>query len=223
MTSFKTRPFLGPTTWILSYPRSGNHLVRTFVEYMTKRPTIGCFNDPQDPPIYKRNEELRTTINISKPEDVVPVAIKSHFASDIATQLHSEDNLILLLRSPIECVTSHKDNHKSAIAKYQKNLDFFMQFKNKKLLLFYEDMKNQHFDKFLESLGEFFNCDSEVIMKTIKNKCEIEKAALSALLRKPKSNADVRFYVKRSKKKSLQVNKKYKNILSRYSAHLVFV
>lgn len=36
---------------ILSYPRSGNHLIRFLVEFLTSKPTKGSQNSPKDVPI----------------------------------------------------------------------------------------------------------------------------------------------------------------------------
>ena len=61
--------------YILSYPRSGNTLIRYIVEYLTNRPTIGAGNGKDDPPIYKR---LHQHLKNVKGE---PIAKKEHQVS----------------------------------------------------------------------------------------------------------------------------------------------
>ena len=43
----------GETNILLSYPRSGNHLCRFFIELLSELPTYGCSDSPTDIEIYK--------------------------------------------------------------------------------------------------------------------------------------------------------------------------
>jgi hypothetical protein len=38
---------------LLSYPRSGNHLVRFFMELLSEQPTLGVLNNVKDRPIFE--------------------------------------------------------------------------------------------------------------------------------------------------------------------------
>jgi hypothetical protein len=93
---------------IVSYPRSGNHLVRTLVEYSSKRPTLGVIDSPKDIPIYLRppNQNL----NLIQIADFNPIAYKSHFLSHIRlVEKFNQDpfGLVLVQRKIENAVTSH--------------------------------------------------------------------------------------------------------------------
>ena len=91
-------------TMLLSYPRSGNHLVRYLVESIFLSPSLGAVDAeryifPQglhDLPIFLRAPGLA-------PKTRRPVLVKRHF-------LEPSDNfskLVLLVRDPVEAVLSH--------------------------------------------------------------------------------------------------------------------
>ncbi|MDK3018358.1 sulfotransferase family protein [Pseudodonghicola flavimaris] len=101
-------PLIPAPTWHLaSYPRSGNHLVRSLIEFATHRPTLGCPGATQDAPIYQRPANARARLIDIRDAD--PVAFKSHFANQI--QRHDQDYLIdhflLITRDPREAISSH--------------------------------------------------------------------------------------------------------------------
>ena len=50
---------------LLSYPRSGNHLVRFFIELLSEIPTYGCKGNKQDIEIYKNVFSEKVPFNIS--------------------------------------------------------------------------------------------------------------------------------------------------------------
>jgi len=207
-------------TWILSYPRSGNHLIRTYIEYMTKHPTLGR-NINDDPPIFQRNERLNNFLKISNKN---PIAIKAHYAKkNISPYLHPKDSLIFILRSPIECCISH-GNQPDYKEEYIKNINFFINFKGPKLLLYYEDIVDKTNNEFICKLGAFFNINSNVIEETIKKRNEIDNMALTALIRPSKSHNDIHYY---KKEHAFDKNKKIfpselHCLLSRYADDITF-
>ena len=89
-------------TMFLSYPRSGNHLVRFVVEYCSGRPTLGFrdhenFFTPQslhDNPIFLRD----LSIQIKDPR---PILIKRH------TPDFPPEKLLFLVRNPVIAILSH--------------------------------------------------------------------------------------------------------------------
>lgn len=94
---------------IISYPRSGNHAVRSLIEYLTQRPTVPALGDAgDDKEIYlrKANQESRL-IEITDQE---PIGYKAHFLREI---LENEERspepcgLILITRDPAEAIVSH--------------------------------------------------------------------------------------------------------------------
>ena len=49
---------------LLSYPRSGNHLCRFFIELLTELPTYGCKHSESDVEIYKNTFKEYIPFNI---------------------------------------------------------------------------------------------------------------------------------------------------------------
>ena len=85
----------------MSYPRSGNHLVRTLIEVMSGRPTLGCPGNPNDVPIHLK-VEARGTGSIAM-RSLHPIAHKSHFLRHAV--IHEANSpgtwgLIFLTRDP---------------------------------------------------------------------------------------------------------------------------
>ena len=54
---------------LLSYPRSGNHLTRFFIELLSEIPTKGCEDNDLDIPLHKNSFSEKIPFNISKPFD----------------------------------------------------------------------------------------------------------------------------------------------------------
>lgn len=206
-----------PIVWILSYPRSGNHLVRTYVEFMTKRATIGRFNGSHDPPIYQKTNNNRLNVDPAKR----PVAVKAHYATtDVLPFQKHGDQLILILRSPVENLQSHNSPH-TGIKEYENNIDFFEKFEGRKLLLYYEDItaRNGKVD-FVKNLGRILNSGQEMIDETLRRYKEIDDIALGVLARRPKSHNNPHYY-NAKRPRSVLVHCKYKSLLARYP-HIVY-
>lgn len=95
-------------TWlILSYPRSGNHLFRAGLEYLSRQPTFGCPESPKDTPIYLRNPNVNAKlISVSNPN---PIGVKGHTALDVFRHSRQFDfsGIALITRNPNECISSH--------------------------------------------------------------------------------------------------------------------
>jgi hypothetical protein len=99
------RSGLGCDTTLLSYPRSGNHLVRYLIEYELGHPTLGAMDGdgrifPRwlvDRPIYLREG------NSIRIVDKVPLVTKRHDLDDLGER----SKLIFILRDPIDSVLSH--------------------------------------------------------------------------------------------------------------------
>jgi len=178
-------------TWILSYPRSGNHLVRYLVEVMTKRSTLGCIdNERDDTPICRRP-------NIEYLDEVLcenPVARKSHDASDIK----NASNLLLVLRNPIDTIISHhfkqdaiqvsnKNNAKFGAAIFLKNLKFYASFSGKKAIVKYEDLVSDSYEKALTTIADMFDIKNETLIFTLKNYDLYRADSLKSPHRKPQT------------------------------------
>ncbi|HET8637900.1 MAG TPA: hypothetical protein VFL96_13715 [Acidobacteriaceae bacterium] len=93
---------------IASYPRSGNHLVRFFVEYLTGRPTLGCYGNPEDVPV------CNNTFPGADPlahvcGEAIGQKVHSAHEIDLVVPGMSIDGVVLIVRAPVEAILSHED------------------------------------------------------------------------------------------------------------------
>jgi len=143
---------------LLSYPRSGNHLVRFFIELLSEIPTYGCKLNKQDIEIYKNVFPEKVPFNISD-FDKKDCYIKYH---DPPSQNICLNKLILIIRNPNEVLLRH-NNYKlnikarwNSYETYFKNIDYYNNHKGKKLLLYYEDIITNK-TNFINTLYEFLD------------------------------------------------------------------
>ena len=96
----------GPLLLIASYPRSGNHLVRFFVEYVTGRATLGCYKNSSDVPIFQ-GSQLAELHHVSSSD---PIGQKAHFSKEIDSlkRLVQLERMLLIQRDPAEAILSHR-------------------------------------------------------------------------------------------------------------------
>lgn len=93
---------------IMSYPRSGNHLLRGVVEYASHRPTLGCPGSRRDTPIYQRapNQQAQV-IQITRDQ---PIGYKAHTLNCVWQHTRASRRrlkTVLLLRRPVDAISSH--------------------------------------------------------------------------------------------------------------------
>ena len=155
---------------LLSYPHSGNHLTRFLIEYLTGRPTAGCFRSLTDVPIHTN------TFPVPGPGPLVhvdplerPAAFKFHYAASCGTMCALADvdrgaafgtacsRLVLVVRDFAKCIPRYFEGVSSPaavkhvttplldevdvqISLYMGNLGAFSNFTGPKLLLHYEDL-----------------------------------------------------------------------------------
>jgi len=164
-------------TILLSFPRSGNHLIRFIIEFLTLKPTSGCKSNNKDKPIYTNNFKDKTVLaNVNKTADFI--CYKCHFVKHIKEDfINTTHNLILIIRDPKECINRHRSlDPKNKIKKqknlhsklYLENIEYYHNFKNKKLLIYYEDII-QHPKKIINQLFKFFNSKRYQYKKLINN------------------------------------------------------
>ena len=83
---------------LLSYPRSGNHLCRFFIELLLELPTYGCKGNEKDIEIYKNTFTERIPFNIQSNFNRDECYVKYHSCSPKG----NINNLILIVRNPRE-------------------------------------------------------------------------------------------------------------------------
>jgi len=147
---------------IISYPRSGNHLTRFFIELLSEIPTYGCKNNKNDIEIYKNKFSEKIPFNISKQFDKKNTYYKYH--STPLKNIHP-NKIILIIRNPKEVLLRHNDYKLNINGKwdsyesYFKNIDFYNNHKGKKLLLYYEDIITNK-EEFINTLYNFLEVNN---------------------------------------------------------------
>ena len=190
---------------LLSYPRSGNHLVRFFIELLSEMPTFGCNENPKDIEIYKNNFSENINFNIKKEYKISDCFRKFHQPpKNKYISLNKNCELILILRNPKEVLLRHNNfrlNFKGGWDSYEeyfKGIDFFKNFKGKKLLLYYEDIVTNKVE-FINKLYDFLQLDNiekkNYVLSNIDKLYELSKNGENRDWGKVKSNS-INYYYK---------------------------
>lgn len=197
---------------ILSYPRSGNHLVRFFIELLSEVPTFGCSNpnnqkikNIKDIEIYKNLFSEKIPFNIKNNFNINNCYFKYHsFPTDIDI-----NNIIFIVRNPQEVLLNHNQLNLifNSFDSYFKDINKFNSFSGKKILFFYEDIITNK-TKFINELYDFLNINNlEKKKYVIKNINKLYNLSLNGKRRSwggNKSNNKLHFYYKK-----LNIKKKY--------------
>jgi hypothetical protein len=132
--------------YLLSYPRSGNHLVRFFIELLCETPTIGVEGSEEDIPLYQNTYTIDISFNISRDTKYEIEQCYQKFHKPIPSPA-KDDTLIFLLRSPRECLirqngfaTWNENRNWYSYNAYFELIDSYLAFPGKKCVLFYEDI-----------------------------------------------------------------------------------
>lgn len=184
---------------LLSFPRSGNHLVRFFIELLTEKPTLGIpFND-KDIPIYKN----------TFPEDV-PFNIKelsSYNKNNLYVKWHQDPKtnpktLIFIVRNPREVLLRHHDykfvnSGWCCYDSYFRSVEYFENFNGKKICFFYEDIISDKL-RFIEQLYAFLDCENvskkEYVLNNIEKLYNLSSSGKDRLWAGVKSFGAANFY-----------------------------
>jgi hypothetical protein len=166
---------------ILSIPRAGNHIIRTFIEYFTQYPTAGLIDVDNDQPIYTRS---KINFDIKNKDEFI--YYKQHDVmlneKHYVTQYSELNNLIFIIRDPLE-IFIREDNfnndNKHLIPYKQQfkdvffnNIDFYEKFNGKKILLYYEDII-QNKNETIIKLYDFLNINNKERLEKILNSIDI--------------------------------------------------
>ncbi len=148
---------------LLSYPRSGNHLVRFFIELLTETQTNGCKGNNKDIPVYKNIYTMNVPFNIKEDNKDVIQYYKYHNPNEIKD---SVNKLILIVRNPREVLLRHHGNQmiytnkSDSFDKYFQSIDYYNKAECKKILFYYEDIISNR-EEFINRLYNFLECDNQ--------------------------------------------------------------
>ena len=194
---------------ILSYPRSGSHLCRFFIELLSEKPTISKFSK-RDSSLYLNDYSMNIPFNISsdniKKNDNLDDCFKFYHSLNKSMSDYNQKNntLIIIIRNPNEVLLRHTRNkiqydRWDGFNEYFNIITQYKNFKGKKLLLYYEDILNNkvHFIIQLYNFIEVKNRDK--LKYVLKNLDELWNASLNGKKRYwggNKSNNEINYYYK---------------------------
>ena len=151
---------------ILSYPRSGNHLTRFFIELLSEQPTFGCSCNTRDIPIYKNKFRNNIPFNIDENNINKDMCYyKYHDSPQIDCK-----NLIFIIRNPREVLLRH-NNYEMKYDNfdiYFQSLDYYLNFNGNKILFFYEDIITNKID-FVNKLYNFLELSNNIKLEYVIN------------------------------------------------------
>ena len=122
--------------YVISFPSSGNHLTRFFIELLTERPTSGTSN-PKDIELYKNTYSETIPFNIKEGNtDYIFYKHHSPIKYDILNKL------IFIIRNPKEILVknSHYKYNEKYYDQYFQLIDFYNNYSGPKIMFYYEDI-----------------------------------------------------------------------------------
>lgn len=173
---------------LLSFPRSGNHLIRFFIEYLTGMPTLGCVDNLKDHPIFSDYFELDPNI-LSHVSSDIPICRKAHTAEECTWILQKEKGakLILITRDPVEAIIAHAERPRQDILgviyifriikcaiQIKSIFQFYSKFQGEKVILRYENWISNDKMKNRSEINKLSGILNKYIMKE-KKESVIEK------------------------------------------------
>lgn len=146
---------------LLSYPRSGNHLVRFFIELLSEKPTYGCRQNDKDIEIYKNifPEEIPFNIKDDPDSSYLKEGLYYKFHNGSPNIENSKGKMIFIIRNPKEVLVKTKAyKDRVEFKKYFRAIDSYLDFNGHKKILFYEDILSNK-ENFIKELYNFITED----------------------------------------------------------------
>tara|TARA_R110002060_G_scaffold23166_11_gene31364 strand:- start:4742 stop:5446 length:705 start_codon:yes stop_codon:yes gene_type:complete len=212
---------------ILSYPRSGNHLVRYIIEYLSERPTLGCRGasgvvTSADIPLYRRPSVK--LLNKTALKAASPISEKFHFSKYIPKT--GIDRLIFIWRDPIECYISHDLGggnsglweQKAWTPKYvqaiqltstdpssrmHQNVLYYRAFEGPRLFVSYEELIFGNSASEITKISHFIGAPHDRLATFLADIPTFFEASLKSPVRAASSHSHPRFYASRLFPKNL--------------------
>mmetsp|Transcript_32221 Transcript_32221/g.39634 ORF Transcript_32221/g.39634 Transcript_32221/m.39634 type:complete len:335 (+) Transcript_32221:78-1082(+) len=196
---------------LLSYPRSGNHLVRMILECLLGSPTYGY---AREEPMHQSEIEKHNQTYISPSlyrgkhaTSAHPFILKRHsyqHISDLYSTMMGEF-IIYIVRDPLESLISHQETKSFPFRNYDDELHsiinntrvYLSWFNKHKHLLYYEDItsKDQHVAyQSLYGLSDFLNVSLAVCNRCYRSMNNITTLGLKSLKRKAKAISTEHYY-----------------------------
>eukprot|EP01084_Bolivina_argentea_P287034 492475_1 len=192
--------------FLLSYPRSGNHLTRSILECLLNYASYGYKREKNSIYIIRKKREREAIHDATHKQ---PYIRKYHVVEHIINASNSyQFGLIFLVRDPIECIISQTKHLQYFWRNYEFEMNglldlatFYLHWGNNKtkLLLYYEDFFNNDSIKWINLLKiqSFFG--KHIVSNKRLNYCiehfdNITNIAFGALKRTAKSSINLHYY-----------------------------
>jgi hypothetical protein len=189
---------------LLSFPRSGNHLVRFFVELLSEQPTLGVVDAPLDVSLYKNNYTKPVPFNIQPDTETLNTESyyrKSHIPPNTYDNI---DEMLLILRNPRECLirqngfyTWNQNYNWHSYDAYFNLANSYLKYPGKKCVFYYEDIITDRVG-FVKQLYDFLGFNHpDKLQYVIDNIDELYTLCITADGRHwggVKSNGNTNFY-----------------------------
>lgn len=141
--------------YIISFPSSGNHLTRFFIELLSERPTAGTSN-MLDIELYRNIYSEPIPFNI-------PTGSTNYIYYKDHSPIHYNklDRLIFIVRNPKEILVKNSlyEYNVKYFNSYFKLIDFYNKYDGPKILFYYEDILSNK-TTFIKNLYAFINVDN---------------------------------------------------------------
>tara|TARA_Y100001973_G_C5173384_1_gene320429 strand:- start:225 stop:1079 length:855 start_codon:yes stop_codon:yes gene_type:complete len=182
---------------LLSFPHSGNTFTRYFLEIVTRRPTWGYFMVQLDPytneVLSAEGDGLDGPLLLLTPDNNFPwIDREGFFYGKPIFKRHivesdknigdwpfdpEKDNIIMILRNPrelfyreytVRTLRGESNVFQNFFPEYFSNLKYYKSHTGKKIILRFEDLKNNP-QKFFGDLGKFVNAEESLVNSFIEN------------------------------------------------------
>ena len=188
---------------LLTYPRSGSHLTRFFLELLTGQPTCGTKKHERDIPIYKNKFPEKIPFNIKNENDFCYHKFHCH-----VPPLEKVNKIIFLVRNPKEVLlrqNEFKMNVSGSVCSFDKYfhlIDKFNEFQGEKKIFFYEDMLTNK-EEFIKELYDFLKIDKpkrlEYVMKNLEKLYDLSSKGKNRYWGGVKSHGEINYYYNHKK------------------------
>jgi len=160
---------------LLSYPRSGNHLVRFFIELLSEKPTFGGARNKKDIPIHKNIFSESIPFNISKDYIKSECYHKIHSLRELQMYYKNTkfDKLILIVRNPREVLLRNTNFiiNEEDYNKYFESIDYYLNYTEPKKIFYYENILSNK-TKFINDLYNFLEINNAEKLSYCLENCE---------------------------------------------------
>jgi hypothetical protein len=192
--------------YLLSYPRSGNHLLRALIEALTQRPTSSFYAIAgDDRPLTSRTGAADDLgVDLARP----PAYFKVHRLAHLGPEIDRGAPLVFALRDPFESISSDFRAVPHVLLRISgrwhrewehvvENVREFDGWQGPKVLLYFEDLMQAPAPA-IRTLGQFLDVDRHRIEEVIAGFGDIGQTGLKSLPRAPRSQADPAYYRKKT-------------------------